>query len=146
MIAVGIIGAALIFIFQQGIYSKEGFESQPESPSPAIQSEKPTVISTSPSPLNESIILPTQKIELTFNYPLENTGELKIKIDPPIELKITLSSDRKTATLTPIKPFELGRTFSLTIKGGTNETKFDGGKRLDQDYSYNFRTIEYRGI
>ncbi len=114
------------------------------SPRPTTPlSEKPKIISTKPDPLEESIIPATQVIEITFNKPVENVGEFKNRIEPKIDYKVELSSDRKTARITPLKPYELGATYTLFI--GT-ETKFDGVGRWGEEKIFHYKTITYRGI
>jgi len=78
IISILALGAALIVIFQRGFY--------PFNPAPPVgdetQSENIRVVSTTPSPLDEATILPTQTLEFTFNYPVENKGEFKHKFEP----------------------------------------------------------------
>lgn len=117
------------------------------SPSPSPQaissSDKPTIISTKPNPLDESIITATEIVEITFNRSLENVGEFKLRIEPQIDYKVELSGDRKTARIIPEKPYQLGTTYTLFI--GT-ETKFDGVGRWGEEKVFHFRTIPYRGV
>lgn len=132
-----IVGALLILIFQRGL------ASSPSSNQTSIQNEDPRVVSTNPSPLGGATILATQPIEITFNLPVENIGELKYKIEPAFELKLELSEDRKTGKFTPVKPFELGNAYTLYILPGT---KFDGHKILPAEILLHFKTIPYRGV
>lgn len=137
-----VVAAALVLI---GIFAK-GFGGQPQVAPEEKQAEEstvPLVISTNPSPLDNATVLPTQVIEITYNHPIENPGEVKYSIDPEIDVKISLSDDRKTIKVTPNKPFNLGGGYTLVIKG---DTKFDGGKRQDGDKVYHFTTISYRGV
>lgn len=115
------------------------------SSAPQVQKDdqKPMITSTKPNPLEEAIISATEVVEVTFNRPLENVGEFKVKIDPKVDFKIELSGDRKTAKIIPTKPYELGSTYTLFI--GT-ETKFDGVGRWGEEKIFHFRTIKYRGI
>lgn len=146
MILAAAVGTALIFLFQRGIYS------QGTLPAPQVKEEKqmveesgdPKVISTIPDPLNEAIIFPSQSVNLTFNYPLENSGEFKHKLEPKVEYEVKLSDDRKMVKIIPKSSFQLGTTYTLTVQA--NETKFDGKKRLPGDLTYHFKTIEYKGI
>lgn len=140
---VAIIGAVLILIFQQGLYSKNEPSSGTEVKNEQVQNENPDIIATNPSPLDQSVILPTQSIELNFNYPLENIPEFKHKIEPKVDYKIELSTDRKTAKIIPTTSFGLGMTYTLFI---APETKFDGNKTLGKEIIYHFKTIEYKGI
>ena len=124
--------------------------ARPVEPQPKVettpqitQEDKPQIISTKPDPLEEAIISATEVIEITFNKPLENKGEFKLRIDPKIDFNIELSSDRKTAKIIPVAPFELGKTYTLFI--GT-ETKFDGVGRWGEEKIYHVKTVTYRGI
>ncbi len=109
----------------------------------ATQNDKPQIVSTKPDPLEENIVSATDTVEITFNRPLENVGEFKSKIEPKIDYKIELSSDRKTAKIKPVKSFLLGTTYTLFI--GT-ETKFDGVGRWGEEKIFHFKTITYRGV
>ncbi len=118
----------------------------PASPTPSAtisSSDKPTIISTKPNPLDETIVSATEVVEITFNRSLENEGEFKVRIEPKINYKIELSGDRKTARIIPEKPYQLGTTYTLFI--GT-ETKFDGVGRWGEEKIYHFKTITYRGV
>ena len=107
------------------------------------QTDKPQIVSTKPSPLDENIVSAVEVIEITFNRPLENVGEFKVKMEPDIEIKAELSGDRKTAKIIPVKPYELGTTFTLRIGP---ETKFDGVGRWGEEKVYHFKTIKYTGV
>ena len=141
---IAIIGAVLILIFQRGLYSK----SDPKVDPPKVETnistnnEEIKVVSTSPNPLEEAVILPNQNIEITFNQPIENRGEFKNLIEPKADYEIKLSDDRKTAKIVPHVPFQLGVTFTLFIKP---DTKFDG-KTLNREIIYHFKTINYQGV
>jgi len=88
--------------------------------------------------------LPTQTLEFTFNYPVENKGEFKHKFEPEFkDYEVKLSEDRKTVRVIPIKPFTLGTTYTFAI---LPESKFDGKKVLKESFTYHFKTIEYRGV
>lgn len=144
-----IIGIGVSLVLLRGGYSKPNPIS---SPTPSSKStltptpnpnEKPHIVSTKPDPLEEAIISATENLEITFNRPLENVGEFKVRIDPKIDFKVELSGDRKTAKIIPVKPYELGTTYTLFI--GT-ETKFDGVGRWGEEKIFHFRTVRYRGI
>ncbi|MBI4037107.1 hypothetical protein HY385_01645 [Candidatus Daviesbacteria bacterium] len=147
IIAVAILGAALILIFQRGLYDKPNTQSAPANPtqvkSVSTQTGDPQIVATNPTPLENSIIFPTQTVEITFNQPLENRGEFKNRLDPKADYEIKLSEDRKTAKIIPTTPFKLGTTFTLFI---LPDTKFDGHKLLNREIIIHFRTIEYKGV
>lgn len=105
--------------------------------------EAPKIVSTKPDPLNESIVSATEVIEITFNRPLENVGEFKVKIEPGKKIKVELSGDRKTAKIIPLEPYDLGAGYTLFIG---SETKFDGVGRWGEEKVFHFRTIRYTGV
>lgn len=142
--AVIALGLILIAIFNKGLAPKnESPINTPKKTGQQVQTDTPELISTNPSPLDGTTILPTQIIEFQFNLPLENDAETKITLDPKVEYKIELSNDKKTAKIIPLKPFTLGQGYTLSIKG---DTKFQGKKTLGRDYGFGFRTIEYKGV
>lgn len=108
-----------------------------------ISKDLPKIISTKPDPLEENIVSSSDTVEITFNKPLENVGEFKSRLEPKIDYKVELSSDRKTARIKPVKGFLLGTTYTLFI--GT-ETKFDGIGRWGEEKIFHFKTITYRGV
>lgn len=108
-----------------------------------ISKEAPYIVSTKPSPLEDNIIGASDIIEITFNRPLENVGEFKNRIEPKIEYKAELSGDRKTARIIPVKPYQLGTTYTLFIGP---DSKFDGAGEWGKDKTYHFRTIKYTGV
>lgn len=134
------IGLLLIFIFWNGFY-QSGSITQKEV-NKQITSEV-EVVSTAPDKLDQATILPTQTIEITFNYPIENTGEFKHSIDPKADYELKLSDDRTTVKVIPIKPYQLGQGYTFRI---SKETKFDNQKRLENDINFGFRTIGYSGV
>lgn len=101
------------------------------------------VVSTKPDPLEDTIIGANQPIEITFNKPLQNTGEFKSRIEPEAGYRVQLSGDRKTAQIIWVKPLELGTTYTFFI--GT-DTKFDGVGAWGQEKIYHFKTIKYTGV
>lgn len=107
------------------------------------EKDPPQIVSTKPDPLEEAIIGASDTIEITFNRPLENVGEFKVRIDPKVEFKLELSSDRKTGRIIPVKPYALGTGYTIFIGP---ESKFDGVGRWGEEKIYHFRTIKYRGI
>lgn len=108
-----------------------------------ISKESPFVVSTKPDPLEDNLVSGSDPVEITFNRPLENVGEFKSRIEPKIDYKVELSSDRKTAKIIPSKPYPLGTTFTLFIGP---DSKFDGVGNWGKDKTYHFRTIKYTGV
>ncbi len=138
-----IVAAVLMLVLK--LTNKPNIKPSPSVNKPVQVSEKdkPQIVSTKPDPLEGSMISGSETIEITFNRPLENVGEFKVRIDPEAEFKLELSPDRKTGKIIPIKPYELGQGYTIFI--GT-ETKFDGVGRWGEEKIYHFRTIKYRGI
>lgn len=136
---------AIILILVAG-YFLYSFSKKPsqtnQTASPSNDSEA-RVIATKPDPLNEAIIPADQIIEISFNKPLQNVPEFKVKIEPKIEFKVELSPDRKVAKITALKPFELNTAYTLSI---APDTKFDGVGNWGKEQNFHFRTIKYRGI
>lgn len=138
------IGTILILIFQRGFSGSTAVEKVPiEAQQVKAQTDKPELISTNPVSLNESIIWAQQPIEFNFNLSLENAPEFKFKIEPNYENKTELLNDKKTIRITPTKPLPLGTTFTLTV---LKDTKFENKKFMDKDYTFHFKTIEYKGV
>lgn len=143
-----IIPTVIILILVLGVFLWKSRTATPPSsssppPTTASATDKPQIVSTKPSPLDETIVAATEVVEITFNRPLENVGEFKVRIEPQTDYKIELSGDRKTARIIPVKPYQLGTTYTLFI--GT-ETKFDGVGRWGEEKIYHFKTITYRGV
>lgn len=136
-------GLILVWLFKTKILGLEEKKDQAPQTKEATQSESPKIISTKPDPLEDTIIGASDTIEITFNRPLENSGEFKVRIEPKIDFKVELSSDRKTAKIIPAKSLELGAAYTLSI--GT-DTKFDGVGAWGQEKIYHFKTIRYRGV
>lgn len=135
----------ILFLLIKNQLSSKTASNIPQSSSQTKQTinDKPKIISTKPEPLEEAIISASEVVEITFNRPLENVGEFKVRIDPKIDFKIELSGDRKTAKIIPSQPYGLGQSYTIFI--GT-ETKFDGVGRWGEEKIIHFRTIRYRGI
>lgn len=146
ILVVGIL--ILILIFQKDLYSKlKSADNTPQTVESVKQElpkdAEPQIISTKPDPLENAIISATEEVEITFNRPLENVGEFKVRIDPKIDYKVELSANRKTARIVPVKPYQLGTTYTLFIGP---DTKFDGVGSWGKDKTFHFRTITYRGV
>ncbi len=140
-----IIILALISVF---FWIKKTTVAKPNtSTKPAAQAsqsnESPKIVSTKPDPLDKTILSSTQEIEITFNRPLENVGEFKIRIEPKVDFKLELSQDRKTGKIKPTNPYELGTTYTVFIG---SDTKFDGVGAWGQTKTFQFKTIKYSGV
>ncbi len=143
-IAVIIFIIVITIIFLPRGASKENAQQPQATTQPQIsENQPPKIVSTNPSPLEEAIIASDQQIEIVFNRGLENEGELKLRFEPKVEYKITLSQDRKTATISPQKPFELGIGYTLFI---LPDTKFQGTGEWKEEKIFHFQTIKYRGV
>lgn len=142
MVALVILAAAVAFFLRGVIFKSAPTQTSP-SPTPATQNDSPKIVSTKPDHLDEAIISGTEVIEITFTRPLENEGEFKRRIDPKIEYEVKLSQDRKTVSIIPKKPYELGTSYTLFI---LPDSKFDGGGRLDEEKIFHYHTIRYRGL
>lgn len=143
MIAVGII---LTVISGRLLYHRPSItHTQPQTQTTEVssQNESPKIVSTKPNPLNEAIIAADEIIEITFNRSLQNAPEFKVRIEPKTDFKVELSQDRKTARIIPVKPYELGASYTLYIG---RDTKFDGVGEWGMDKTFHFMTIKYRGI
>ena len=138
----------LIALVIVGAYFKNGQSKSQDTPSPSptniqAQDKSPRIVSTNPDPLENAIVPAAGTIELIFNQPIQNIGEFKVRIEPKVDFKRELSSDRKTAKIIPNKPMELGVTYTLFIGP---ETKFDGTGNWGQEKIYHFQTIKYTGV
>ena len=130
------------------VYNNISSSSTPPSQSPVeskkvIQTDTPQLVSTKPDPLDEAVILPSQTVEITFNLPIENIGELKYELSPKVKYKVALSEDRKAVIITPDSTWPVGTTFTLNV---SPLTKFDGKKFLKDGIIIHFKTIEYKGV
>lgn len=113
------------------------------APTTVSENQPPQIISTTPDPLEDTIVPASGTIEITFNRPLQNVGEFKSRIESNTDYKVTLSSDRKTAIIGFQKPLELGTTYTLFIEP---DTKFDGVGAWGQEKVFHFRTVKYTGV
>lgn len=138
LVGIGIAG----FLVSKGT-SKNTSPSPTSASSQPSSNDSPGIVSTKPDPLEEAIVAADEVIEITFNRSLENVGEFKSRIDPKIEYKVELSSDRKTARIVPAKSYELGATYTLFIGP---DSKFDGVGNWGEEKIFHFRTVRYRGI
>lgn len=118
-------------------------DSSNTAPVTTSENDPPRIVSTKPDPLQEAIIPTVDKIEITFNRSLENEGELKLRFDPQVLFKVSVSQDRKTGTISFEKPLDLGASYTLFIKP---DTKFTGLGEWGREDVFHFRTIPYKGL
>lgn len=138
------VGITSIVIYTSGLHPKpQAIQVQPQVTQPPVQNEESKIVSTKPDPLDNNIITANQVIEITFNRPLQNVPEFKIRIEPKVDYKVELSQDRKTARIIPIKPYNLGASYTLDINP---DTKFDGVGNWGQNKTFHFSTIKYTGV
>ena len=105
------------------------------------------IISTSPSPLDEATILPTQAIEITFNKPIFRS-EFKHKFDPEVDHDVEVVNEEnqeygKLLRIVFKKPLEFGSGYTLFIEQNTHS---EDKQTLEKNYQYHFKTIKYSGI
>lgn len=134
-----ILGAALILIFQHGLYGNSTAPSQKQTAS--TQNNEIKVVST--NPVDQGTIMATQTVSVTFNAPIIDKDEVKHELTPAADYQVKLSDDRKTALFIPNKPWTLGTTYTIFIQPAT---KFDGKRTLGHDFILHFRTIDYHGV
>lgn len=142
-ILIGIILIVVVFFISSKLGDKTAPAKDPGSSAPVTQTTSPQVVSTKPLGSDKDILMQDQPIEITFNKPLENTGEFKHRLEPEIKYKLEISPDRKTVKIIPQEPYLLGTEYTLFIKP---ETKFDGAQNLGEEKIYHFKTIQYRGV
>lgn len=141
---VAVVGLVLILVFKNGLGGAGEVKKIQSGNKPVISAEKVEVVAVSPANLDGSTIPANQVIEVSFNKAVDESQEkLRLTVDPQADVNIELSADKKTVKVTPKKSYELGQGYTLSIKGGS---KFEGGKELDQDVTYGFKTIPYNGV
>lgn len=133
----------LMVLLAGAIFWKIKSASPSSPPIVPVENQPPQIVSTKPNPLDNTVVAQDEEIEIVFNRSLENEGELKVRIEPKIEFKKSLSADRKTARITFEKPLELGTSYTLFITG---DTKFDGVGSWGQEKNFHFQTIKFRGV
>ena len=132
--------AVIMFMSQK---PPESTKTEVQTKPQVSETDSPQIVSTNPDPLEDNIVSATQVIEISFNRPLQNSGEFKLRIEPKIDFKIDLTQDRKTAKISFVKPLELGLTYTIFIGP---ETKFDGMGNWGQEKIYHFKTVKYTGV
>ncbi|MBI2600535.1 Ig-like domain-containing protein [Candidatus Daviesbacteria bacterium] len=138
----------LILLFLAGFFLSNNKDGDGDgnidtSSQAVVDDSKPRVVSVQPTQQEAPFITQNQVITVTFNMPVENTGEFKHKIEPELKYRLEPSADRKVIKITPEEPYLLGTEYTLFIKP---ETKFDGKKTLNEEKIYHFKTIQYRGV
>ena len=143
---VAVIGLLLILAAKTGLSASSNVSKLPTAHDQAVtktQNDQIEILSTNPSPLDESTVTPTQTIEITFSDAAQNVPELKLTIEPTIDLNLQLSDDRKTLKISPKDTFGLEQGYTLKIP---SDAKFDGNKTLGRDLEFHFKTISYSGV
>jgi len=137
-----ILVAAGVFFWNQK--KAEKTTEQPiKQQSVSQQTDSPKIVYTKPDPLENNIVGASDIIEITFNRPLENEGQFKVRIEPKVEFKIELTNNRKTARIIFPKSLQLGSSYTLFIDP---DTKFDGVGNWGQDKIFHFHTVTYKGV
>lgn len=140
IIVIIIIFALAVFAYTQIKPKSEGIkEVSPVS----SDNDSPKIVSTKPDPLEEATVPAVDSIEITFNKPLQNPSEFKVRIEPKIDFRIELSSDKKVGKIILEKPLDLGMSYTLYIG---RDTKFDGVGEWGMDKEFHFSTVSYKGI
>ena len=144
IVSIGIFSIMGFFIFKAVSGESVDSSSNPiQAATPGLK-DPPRVISTNPDlSVDGAIIFANGPLEITFNRPMENEGEFKVRIEPKVDFKIKLENERKTGVITFEKPLELGTSYTLFIGP---ETKFDGMGKWGEEKVFHFRTIPYKGV
>lgn len=126
------------------LYKNSFFKSSPKTTEVPKQLK---IVSTNPTPLEGATILPTQYIEINFNYPIVDS-EFKHKLDPELDHEIQVFNGKnsrwgQTMRIVFKKPLQLGSGLTLFILGNTHT---EDGLKLNQDFIYHIRTIGYKGV
>lgn len=135
----------LIVLLIGGYFGVKTIKHKTPAPLPATpSSESRTVkiIETNPPSLDGATILPSQDISITFSAPLQNAQEFKSTMDPQFVYTTTLSSDKKTVRISPVKAYGFDQQYSFHI---SKDTKFEGDKKLENDTDFHFGTVSYSG-
>ncbi len=143
LVIIGVIGLTVFFNYRDSSNSEKQSNSSEKAETPASPNDRPKVVSITPTPGENNVLLPTQPIEITFNIPVQNGGEFKHKLDPKLEYDISTSNDRKTIIIKPKSTYPLGQGITLII---SPETKFDNQQKLENEVIYHFQTIQYKGV
>lgn len=141
-----IISVVLLILLACGFYliQQKNNQEGKQNPTNTSSSQSLDIVKIlSVKPTDNSTILPTQPIEITFTSTVKSLEDFKHVIDPKFEYEMKLSEDKKTVTITPKISYPLGVNFALFIKP---DTLFDDGKKLEGETIYHFKTIQYKGI
>ncbi len=141
VLAILALGLLLLGLFYRGLYP-----TSLQTTKPNVDTESILMLSTSPDPLDQATLLPSQPVELNFNSPLPSSEAFKYRLDPSVEVKIELINDNKTVRMTPVKSWSLGGGYTLFVLPDTSfvYTK-EAHKPLGKEYLYHFKTINYKG-
>ena len=99
-----IVGAGFIYLFFTRSTHQITNSPQTTSTSTPTEKDSPTIVSTKPDPLEGAFIGANDEVDITFNRSLENVGEFKLRLETKKDVKVLLSSDRKTARIIPVTP------------------------------------------
>ena len=142
-----VIGVVLASTLVYVIHKEVSIQTSPQQQiNTDIKNQETTVISTSPSTLDNTTVLPGQTISVTFNNPLMNKDEFKFRLEPNTPLKIMLSSDNKTVNLTPVSSYTLGGGYTFFIKPDSNFLINNQKTPLGKEIIFHFKTIKYKGV
>lgn len=128
------------------IFLKYFQKIEQNNPSTSINistSDTPKILSTNPDPLDNSVIPAVSFIRITFNKPLQNPGEFKVRMIPEIKFSKALSDDKKTGIINFEKSLDLGMSYTLIIG---SDTKFEGAGNWNQEKQFHFSTVSYKGV
>jgi hypothetical protein len=144
----GVIAALVggVLLILAAIFGLSGHSSVPKlsSQSAAVStssSDEIKVVST--TPVDEGTITPTQTVTVVFSQPAQNVDELKLKVDPQVDIKAELSDDKKTLKISPKKIFGLQQGYTLFIPA---DAKFEPKRTLGNDFRLHFKTVDYSGV
>jgi hypothetical protein len=148
------ISALVIFVLIISIaFIVLGNKSQSESKKETSSNTQPQedrlmITKTDPDPLENATILPIQSIIITFNKIIPKS-EFKYQFDPEIkdhEIEAIGGKDPKEGSVIKInfkEPLKLGTGYTLKIDPNT---RTNDNKKLDQEFNYHFKTIQYKGV
>lgn len=109
----------------------------------------PTVVSRFPAPSASNVPIGTA-VRVAFSEALDvtsvnaNTIELRDESNSLVEVDLTYNATAFSATLTPKSPLESATTYTVTVRGGSNEPRVKdvAGNPLAGNVSWSFTTRE----